>query len=66
MSGVPCVASDVGDVRVALDGAGLVVPPEDPAALASALGELAGRPRSGVSSAPRHTSGRASGTASRR
>ncbi len=44
MSGVPCVASDVGDVRVALDGAGLVVPPEDPAALASALGKLAGSP----------------------
>ena len=40
MSGLPCVASDVGDVRVALDGAGLVVPPEDAAALASALGEL--------------------------
>lgn len=44
MSGVPCVASDVGDMRLALDGAGLVVPPEDMAALASALGELAASP----------------------
>ena len=44
MSGLPCVASDVGDVRLALDGAGLVVPPEDPAALAAALRELAASP----------------------
>lgn len=41
MSGLPCVASDVGDVRLALDGVGLVVPPEDSDALASALRELA-------------------------
>jgi glycosyltransferase involved in cell wall biosynthesis len=41
MSGLPCVASDVGDVRVALEGAGAVVPPGDPAALAAALRELA-------------------------
>lgn len=40
MSGLPCVASDVGDVGLALDGAGLVVPPGDASALASALGEL--------------------------
>ena len=40
MSGLPCVASDVGDVGVALDGAGLVVPTGDASALASALGEL--------------------------
>ncbi|MEP6909250.1 MAG: glycosyltransferase family 4 protein [Actinomycetota bacterium] len=40
MSGLPCVASDVGDVRLALDGAGFVVPPDDPAALAAALREL--------------------------
>jgi glycosyltransferase involved in cell wall biosynthesis len=44
MSGLPCVASDVGDVRLALDEAGLVVPPEDPAALAAALQELAASP----------------------
>ena len=44
MSGLPCVASDVGDVRLALDGAGLVVTPDDPAALASALRELASSP----------------------
>jgi glycosyltransferase involved in cell wall biosynthesis len=44
MSGLPCVASDVGDVRLALDGAGLVVPPEDPAALAAALQELVASP----------------------
>jgi len=40
MSGLPCVASEVGDVRIALDGAGLVVPPEDATALAAALREL--------------------------
>jgi glycosyltransferase involved in cell wall biosynthesis len=45
MSGLPCVASDVGDVRLALDGAGAVVPPEDPVALANALRELADSPR---------------------
>jgi glycosyltransferase involved in cell wall biosynthesis len=44
MSGLPCVASDVGDVRVALDGVGLVVPPDDAAALAEALRELAESP----------------------
>jgi glycosyltransferase involved in cell wall biosynthesis len=44
MSGLPCVASDVGDVGLALDGAGLVVPPEDPAALAEALRVLAESP----------------------
>jgi glycosyltransferase involved in cell wall biosynthesis len=44
MSGLPCVASDVGDVRLALDGAGAVVPPDDPAALAEALRELGASP----------------------
>jgi glycosyltransferase involved in cell wall biosynthesis len=41
MSGLPCVASDVGDVGVALREVGLLVPPEDPVALAAALQELA-------------------------
>jgi glycosyltransferase involved in cell wall biosynthesis len=41
MSGLPCVASDVGDVRRALEGAGAVVPPGEPDALAAALRELA-------------------------
>ena len=44
MSGLPCVASDVGDVRVALEGAGAVVRPGDSAALAAALRELAESP----------------------
>ena len=44
MSGLPCVASDVGDVGLALDEAGVVVPPDDPAALAAALGGLARSP----------------------
>jgi glycosyltransferase involved in cell wall biosynthesis len=35
--GIPVVASDVGGVREALAGAGLLVAPEDPAALAAAL-----------------------------
>ena len=35
--GLPVVASDVGGVREALGGGGLLVPPDDPAALATAL-----------------------------
>ncbi len=35
--GLPVVATDVGGVREALDGGGVLVPPEDPAALAGAL-----------------------------
>ncbi len=38
--GLPCVATDVGDVRTAVGEAALVVPPGNPAALAAALGEL--------------------------
>jgi polysaccharide biosynthesis protein PelF len=38
--GVPCVATDVGGVREAIDDTGLVVPPRDPEALAQAMGEL--------------------------
>ena len=45
-SGLPIVATDVGGVREALDdgGAGLLVPPRDPAALVSAVRSLAGDP----------------------
>lgn len=35
--GLPVVASDVGGVAEALDGGGVLVPPQDPAALAAAL-----------------------------
>jgi glycosyltransferase involved in cell wall biosynthesis len=35
--GLPCVATDVGDVRAVVAGAAVVVPPEDVAALAGAL-----------------------------
>jgi glycosyltransferase involved in cell wall biosynthesis len=35
--GLPCVATDVGDVRTAVGSDALVVPPADPAALARAL-----------------------------
>jgi glycosyltransferase involved in cell wall biosynthesis len=42
MTGLPCVASDVGDVARALGGTGVVVPPGDPAALGDALAGLAG------------------------
>ena len=41
----PCVATDVGDVRAVLGRAGLVVPTEDPAALAAAIGRLASIPQ---------------------
>jgi glycosyltransferase involved in cell wall biosynthesis len=38
--GLPCVATDVGDVRTRLGAAVDIVPPEDPAALATALTSL--------------------------
>jgi glycosyltransferase involved in cell wall biosynthesis len=44
MSGLPCVATAVGDVASALGPAGLIVPPEDPNALADALRDLASSP----------------------
>ncbi len=46
LAGVPVVATDVGSVRESVrDGVtGLVVPPEDPAALAAAIDELVGDP----------------------
>jgi glycosyltransferase involved in cell wall biosynthesis len=37
MSGVPVVATDVGGVREAMEGAGIAAPPDDPAALAEAI-----------------------------
>ena len=40
MAGTACVAADVGDVAVAVDGAGRVVPPDDVEALVVALEEL--------------------------
>jgi glycosyltransferase involved in cell wall biosynthesis len=42
--GLPCVATDVGDVRRRVGGAVDVVPPEDPRALATALTALARDP----------------------
>jgi len=41
--GVACVATDVGDVPAVLKGAGLVVPPRQPLALAAAIGSALSR-----------------------
>lgn len=38
--GTPCVATDVGESRIILEGVGRVVPPADPAALAEALADV--------------------------
>lgn len=42
--GLPCVATDVGDVRTAVGDAAVVVPPDDPGALAGALAGLLADP----------------------
>ncbi|MGY1593573.1 glycosyltransferase [Geodermatophilus sp. SYSU D00708] len=42
--GLPCVATDVGDVAAAVGADAVVVPPEDPAALAAALAALLADP----------------------
>ena len=43
-SGIPCVATDVGDAARILGNAGLVVPPRDPAALVAAVQKILDMP----------------------
>jgi len=43
-SGVPCVATDVGDSATLIGGLGVVVPPRDPQALARAIERLSATP----------------------
>jgi len=47
-SGVPVVASDIGETSHVLGDAGLLVPPQDPGALAAALSRLRRRPELAV------------------
>lgn len=44
MRGLPCVATDVGDVAAALGSGGIIVPSDSAAALAGALAELVADP----------------------
>ncbi len=44
--GIPCVATDVGDVRMLLSQAGIVVPKENPSALCAGLSQIFELPRS--------------------
>jgi glycosyltransferase involved in cell wall biosynthesis len=40
-SGLPCIATDVGDCARLIDGHGRIVPRGDPAAMAAAISDLA-------------------------
>jgi glycosyltransferase involved in cell wall biosynthesis len=54
-AGVPIVASDIPSMREVIGDAGVLVPPENPGALSSAIAELAGDParRGGLAAAGR-------------
>ena len=44
--GIPCVATDVGDVRALLSNTGIIVPKENPTALCAGLNQIFAWPRS--------------------
>jgi len=47
-AGVPCITADIGDRRTVIDGAGLIVPPDDARALADGILTILQHPETAV------------------